>query len=115
MICRPCGELSSRRSASIFARIAVEDIASTPPSISPARHSMPSARAAAHTINRVSNTCAPPRPNTMRRMATSLGRLNSSPILNIRNTTPISASRRASTVSGIHARACGPIATPTMR
>ena len=38
----------------------------------------------------VTITCKPPSPNTKRRMALSLGRENSRPILNIRNTIPIS-------------------------
>ena len=36
----------------------------------------------------VSKTCISPRPKTWRRMARSLERLNSSPMTNIRNTTP---------------------------
>ena len=39
----------------------------------------------------VTRTCISPRPNTICRMLRSLGRLNSSPITNIRNTTPNSA------------------------
>jgi len=39
----------------------------------------------------VISTCISPRPNTRVRMLRSLGRLNSSPITNIRNTTPNSA------------------------
>ncbi|MCY1560532.1 hypothetical protein D9M68_976730 [compost metagenome] len=39
----------------------------------------------------VSATCDRPRPNTWRFITRSLGRLNSSPITNIRNTTPNSA------------------------
>ena len=39
----------------------------------------------------VASTCAKPSPNTILRMLRSLGRLNSSPITNIRKTTPNSA------------------------
>ncbi len=46
---------------------------------------------AAEVITTVSTTCDRPRPNTWRFMLRSLGRLNSSPITNIRNTTPNSA------------------------
>ena len=42
----------------------------------------------------VSTTCSSPKPSTWRRMARSLGRLNSSPITNIKKTTPNSASQR---------------------
>ena len=38
----------------------------------------------------VTTTCNPPSPNTKRRMALSLGKENSRPMLNIRKTIPIS-------------------------
>ena len=52
---------------------------------------MPRPIEAAVVISTVSTTCARPSPNTWRFMARNLGRLNSSPITNIRNTTPNSA------------------------
>jgi hypothetical protein len=105
MIWRPCVELSSRRSVSSFASSAVDDIDTTPPNINAALQSTPSAAAIAQAINIVAPTWAAPRPNTMRRIVMSRGRLNSSPMLNIRKTTPISASSRASSVAGIQASA----------
>jgi len=83
--------------------------------VSPARQSRSSACAVDHTMPIVRITCAAPRPNTMRRIATSFGRLNSRPIVNMRNTTPISPRWRASSDSEIQPSACGPIAMPTMR
>ena len=48
-------------------------------------------------------------------MLRSLGRLNSSPITNIRNTTPNSARYFTPAVSLASASAWGPINTPTAR
>ena len=93
MTWRPCGLSSSPRSAKSFETIAVEDIAATAPSANPACHDAPSARARPMAISVLTATCEKPSPNTVRRIAISLGRLNSRPIENIRNTTPNSASR----------------------
>ena len=71
--------------------IAVEDIAATPPTMRPARHDSPVANAPAAPSARIVATCAPPKPKTVRRIAISWGRLNSSPTENIRKTTPNSA------------------------
>ena len=79
------------RSARSLLTIAVEDMASAPPSAKPVCQGKPSSQASAVGANTVSSTCPIPRPNTTRRMLNSLGRLNSSPIENIRNTTPNSA------------------------
>ena len=54
-------------------------------------YSQPSRKWPASVPPIVSTTCASPRPNTSLRMLLSLGRLNSSPITNIRKTTPNSA------------------------
>ncbi len=115
MISCPCGMLSSARSTSILLTMAVEDIASTPPSAIPARQSSPSSSVTAATPAMVSSNCAPPRPNTVTFMLRNFARLNSRPMLNIRNTTPNSARCRACAVSGIQPSACGPIAIPTVR
>ena len=61
----------------------------------------------------VISTCDRPSPNTCVRMARSLDRLNSSPITNIRNTTPNSARWRMLAVSSARASAFGPISTLT--
>ena len=99
---RPCSLSSSSRSAIIFTTMAVLDIAIAPPSTSEPRHDSSQGRPLNENshVNRkcpatdpaiVSSTCAKPSPNTSLRMLLSFGRLNSSPITNIRNTTPNSA------------------------
>ena len=115
MMSRPCGVASSIRSASIFETIAVELMASAPPSANPACQPKPMADRAIIAPIVVIATCASPRPNTARRIAFNCGRLNSSPIENIRNTMPNSARPLRSTLAGTHASACGPTAMPTMR
>ncbi len=72
--------------------MAVEDIDSAPPMTIDTSHESPSNRPTPTNSPVVSSTCARPRPNTSRRMATMRGHENSSPSVNSRNTTPISAS-----------------------
>src|SRR4029079_13477865 len=115
MICRPWGVCSCMRSASVFETIAVEDIASMPPTTMPARQSSPARRAAKNAASPQTATCAPPNPSTSRRMEESWGRLNSSPTENMRNTTPNSASERLSSVSATRPSALGPMSAPTTR
>ena len=115
MTWRPCAVSSSSRSASSLETIAVEDIAAMPPRASPACHEAPAASAAATASAIVAATWARPSPNTARRMARSFGKLNSSPIENIRNTTPNCASRRVSSMSETSPSACGPKARPLTR
>ena len=91
MIWRPAGVCSCACSESVLETIAVDDIASTPPTMSPVFHDSPAASATSAAITSVSATCAPPKPNTVRRIAMSCGRLNSRPTENMRNTTPNSA------------------------
>jgi hypothetical protein len=123
---RPCSLSSSSRSAISLTRIAVDDIAIAPPSVmAPCHvrsHWRPSAANAAASSALpitapmiVNPTCDSPSPNTSSRMLRSLGRLNSSPITNIRNTTPNSARARAAAGSPASASALGPISTPTAR
>ncbi len=123
---RPCSLSSSSRSAISFTRIAVDDIAIAAPSAIAPCHDKSQARptaakaAVSSTLPTtapaiVNPTCDKPRPNTSARMLRSLGRLNSSPITNMRNTTPNSASERASAGSPANANALGPISTPTTR
>ena len=81
--------------------IAVELIASAPPSTMPGLPAVAQERARRSSpATVVIATCASPRPNTARRIARSCGRLNSSPIENIRNTTPNSARSRRRVVVG---------------
>ncbi len=115
MMSRPCGVASSIRSASIFDTIAVELIASAPPSAKPTCHPDPSIDTRIIAPAVVIATCANPSPNTARRIDFNCGRLNSSPIENMRKTMPNSARSLASALSGTHASACGPTAMPTMR
>ncbi len=120
---RPCSLSSSERSAISLTTMAVLLMASTPDSASadcqPISHTPPtrcaSARASPVTTSMLSTTCASPRPNTWRRMARSLGRLNSSPMANIRNTTPNSPRWRTPSEFWASASAWGPISTPAAR
>jgi len=95
--------------------MAVDDMAATAPSATPACQPTPSMRAAHTASAAVATTCAPPRPNTMRRMVESFARLNSSPIENIRKTTPNSARRCVSSGLAAMLSACGPSASPVAR
>ena len=63
----------------------------------------------------VASTCSSPRPNTWRFMVRSLGRLNSSPMTNIRNTTPNSARCWMRSLRCTMPSMCGPITAPTAR
>ena len=91
----PCSVSISVRSVSIFMMIAVEDIASAPPSAkAPARltsKNPPMTKPAASVNRIVRTTCDPPSPSTSLRIACSRVSENSSPIENIRKTTPNSA------------------------
>ena len=119
----PCSDSSSSRSAISLTTIAVLLMASAPDSASAVCQPAPprsapaqaSASSAALAKSTVSSTCSKPRPNTCRRMARNLGRLNSSPITNIRNTTPNSPSRCTLSEFLASANALGPISTPTTR
>lgn len=95
MMLRPCSVSSCSRSASILETMAVDDIASAPPSARLACHDSgyqcDSSSEAGTVSSMVSTTCDAPSPSTSRRIERSLARLNSSPIENIRNTTPNSA------------------------
>ena len=110
-VCRPCGESSAPRSASMREAMAVEDIAAMPPSARPACHDSPNRNAPAMAISTVQATCAPPTPNIER----SLLRLNSSPMENMRNTTPNSARCCVSSRFETKPAACGPSARPVTR
>jgi len=103
------------RSTSRRITIAVDDIASAPASTTAACQVVPNASATGASRAIVSTTCEPPKPTTRPRIWTRRGRLNSSPSVNIRNTTPNSASWRVAGLSATHPSACGPIATPTSR
>ena len=118
-ILRPCAVSISSRSASIFETIAVEDIASAPPSATLPCQVMctqrsktkPSSTATAS----VTTTCISPSPNTSLCIARSLASENSRPIENIRNTTPNSARCSARSRSPAKPSACGPTTMPTVR
>ena len=80
--------------------MAVEDIATAPPTTTAEVGATPSSHAAASaTIAVVTSTCAPPTPSTSPRMASKRGSENSSPSVNTRNATPKSASRRVVSLS----------------
>ncbi len=119
----PCSVSSSSRSDSSFTTIAVLLMATAPASAMAVRQSMPHRPGAASSSSSeppvpstiVSSTCAWPNPNTWRRMARSLCRLNSRPMTNIRKTTPNSPRCRTISEFSASARALGPISTPTTR
>ena len=67
------------------------------------------------TMTRVNTTCNKPRPNTCFRIDRNLGRLNSSPITNIKKTTPNSARCLTPLEFCANANALGPITTPTAK
>ena len=90
---RPWVRLSSARSVSWCRRMAVELMASAPPTTIAAGQGMPPSRASTENAAAVAATCAEPRPNTSRRMAIRRGRANSRPSVKRRNTTPSSARR----------------------
>ena len=106
--------------------MAVDDIATALPSTSAPpnpssqgrdvnENSQPSSALPSSAPAIVNTTCDRPSPNTSRRIARSLCRLNSSPMTNIRNTTPNSARYFTAAESRASARALGPINTPTAR
>lgn len=64
------------------------------------------------TPSRVSTTCAAPMPNTYLAMLCNRSRLNSRPMLNSRNTTPISAKCCTACTSLMMLSACGPTRAP---
>ena len=123
---RPCSLSSSSRSAIILTTMAVLDMAIAPPSttapcqpicqgiaVNEKIHTSSAWPSSAPAI--VSTTCDRPRPKTSERMLRSLGRLNSSPMTNIRKTTPNSARYLTLAVSAASASAFGPMSTPTTR
>ena len=124
---RPCSDSSSSRSASSLATMAVDDIAIAPPSTTAPCQPISQGRALrlfqTHTSRKcpstapaiVSATCDMPSPKTSVRMLRSLGRLNSSPMTNIRKTTPNSARYCTPALSCAKASALGPMSTPTTR
>ncbi len=123
---RPCSLSSSSRSAISLTTSAVLDIAIALPSTTAACQlrsqwrpssvkTQASAALPATAPRMVATTCDAPSPNTSVRIARSLGRLNSSPMTNIRNTTPNSARLRTPAVSWASCSALGPMMTPATR
>ena len=123
MIWRPCSLSSSARSARSLPTMAVLLMAMVPARATavcqPTSHTPPSQRASTSVpitaASIVAATCNRPSPNTCLRMARNLGRLNSSPMANIRNTTPNSPRWRTLSEFCANARACGPIRMPAAR
>ena len=95
--------------------MAVEDRASAPPSTSAPSTGTPAHQATSAASAVVSTTCEPPSPTTARRRLQNCASENSRPIMNSRNTTPISASRCRVSLAGIQPRAWGPARMPTSR
>src|SRR5439155_1114684 len=91
---RPWVRWSSARSVSCCSRMAVELIATAPPSTIAMSHAMPSRWPKSANTPAVAMTWAAPSPSTSRRMASMPGSENSSPSWNSRNATPSSASSR---------------------
>ena len=86
----PCGCPNSVFSDKIRLTIAVDDIANAPDTANAQLNGTPVSISMPITDSIVIPTCKPPSPNTSRLIALSLGSENSKPMLNIRNTIPIS-------------------------
>ena len=97
---RPCGECISSCSMSCLTTMAVDDSARMPPITSAPCHGTPLNQAMLPAAITDSNTCVPPSPNTARRSVQNWASENSSPIMNSRKTTPISASSSSEWRSG---------------
>ena len=119
----PCSDSNSSRSDISLTMMAVLLIAMAPDKVSAVCQLMchrRGARVAKNsearvTMTMVNTTCIKPRPNTCLRMARNLGRLNSRPITNIKNTTPNSARCLIPSEFCASAKALGPITTPTSK
>ena len=70
--------------------MAVDDIVSAPATAKAQINGVPASIKMPSMETMVITTCMPPKPNTSLRIARSLGNENSSPMLNIKNTMPIS-------------------------
>jgi hypothetical protein len=112
---RACVRASSSWSPSWRITIAVEDIATAPPSTIATGSVAPSAQTAAPTTAVVMSTCSPPTPSTSDFIATMRASENSSPSVKTRNTTPMSASVRMASSLSSTPSACGPSTMPTSR
>jgi hypothetical protein len=71
--------------------IAVDDMVNTPPTAKAACQDRPNHMPMAIVLSVDTRTCAVPMPNTIRRIAINRGIDTSSPMVNSRKTTPISA------------------------
>ncbi len=111
----PCVRFSSPWSDSCCITMAVEDIATAPPSTTATSGGEPSHQAMAPNARAVNPTWALPSANTSLRMAIRRGSENSSPRVNSRKTTPNSASVVVVSVSSTQPSACGPSSAPTAR
>ena len=100
---RPVAVPKRRFSASSCMTIAVDDSAKAPPSTIATGSVLSNNEAIAAITAPVTTTCAPPSPNTSRRMAHNRSSDSSRPIMNNRNTTPSSASTRTPSRSPITA------------
>ena len=87
----PIGEAKASRWDSSCTITAVDDKDKTMPSTSEACQVLPKAMARAQMMAEDSTTCSAPAPNTHRRIAHRRSAESSSPIMNIRNSTPRSA------------------------
>ncbi len=112
---RACVRVSSIWSPSWRSTIAVDDIASAPPMTMAAPAWTPNAKAMPPKARPHSSTCRPPMPSTSDFIATMRPSENSSPSVNTRNTTPISASTCTDVTLGTRPSACGPSTMPTSR
>ena len=112
---RPCVRLSSSCSVSWRSTIAVEDIATAPPSRIATGSARPIAQPTAATTAVVPPTCRPPSVNTSPRIAIRRGSENSRPSANSRNTMPNSASVSVVSVGVTQPSAWGPTLMPTIR
>ena len=95
--------------------MAVEDIVSAAPIINAEGNCNPKNILHIMTTRSVIKTWDPPKPNNIFLIAFNLGKLNSKPIVNIKNTIPNSTKWRLDSESGRIPKALGPRTSPTTK
>ena len=111
----PCLLFRSIRSIKIFETIAVEDIVRAAPIINAVGRFRPINTPNNITVKIVIKTWEPPSPKRMLLIEFNLGKLNSNPIVNIKNTMPNSTKCLLDSESGNTPIACGPNTSPTTK
>ena len=112
---RPGWLLTSPWSTNCLRVMAVDDIATAPPSNTAVGRPIPPSMASPATIKTVKPTCRLPAPKTSRRAAIIAESENSRPTMNIRKMMPSSAKNLVSSLVAISCKPCGPITKPANR